>query len=229
MMNKLILSSVFCLSVLSLAGQTPVKEFDFTSGKFPAGTEPMLSKRCVGKLKTPLFVKSKDKFALNTGGAGQHGRFAKTNYVLPAQGPFTVTCLFRSRGGWMTALLYNRNGWNGAKGFSVLQNGPCLQLKVGKDYIISTNKENPIQKNTTYFLAISWDGKAWSMYLNGRTFSPVKNAPPYGYPEGNPFLIGGYNVNTNNIFQGDISKVVIYSSALSTEKLHELLQKEIGE
>ena len=73
MMNKLILSSVFCLSVLSLAGQTPVKEFDFTSGKFPAGTEPMLSKRCVGKLKTPLFVKSKDKFALNTGGAGQHG------------------------------------------------------------------------------------------------------------------------------------------------------------
>ena len=50
MMNKLILSSVFCLSVLALAGQTPVKEFDFTSGKFPAGTEPMLSKRCVGKL-----------------------------------------------------------------------------------------------------------------------------------------------------------------------------------
>lgn len=228
-MFKFILSAICGLTVLSLAGQTPVKEFDFTSGKLPAGTEHMLSQRCVGKLKTPLFVKVKDKFALNTGGAGQHGRYAKAAYTLPAQGPFTVTCLFRSRGGWLTALLYNRNGWNGVNGFSILQNGPRLQLQVGKDYIISTDKENPIQRNTTYFLAVTWDGKAWSMYLNGRTFAPVKNARPYSCPKGNPFLIGGYNVKTNNIFQGDISKVAIYDKALTTAQLHSLLEKAIGE
>ena len=229
-MSKLIFSAAMCFSILTaLAAQTPVREFDFTSGKLPAGTEQMISKKCVGKLKTPLFVKVDNKFALYTGGSGQHGYFVKSDYTLPAAGPFTVTCLFRARGGWMTALLYNRNGWNGVKGFSVLQNGPRLQLKVGKNYIISTDKENPIQKNTTYFLAVSWDGKAWSLYLNGRTFAPVKDAPAYTYPKDNPFIIGGYNVNTNNVFQGNISKVAVYDKALTTEELKSLLEKVIGQ
>ena len=67
------------------------------------------------------------------------------------------------------------------------------------------------------------------MTLNGREFTGSKN-PPFILPPPQVKLnVGGYNIHTNNIFEGTIRKVRIYDRALTLKEIHAMLEKEIGE
>ena len=211
----------FFLSTWLLAAslQSGMTEYDFTKGKMPDGVKPLISKRVENKLKQKPFVKDGKSFALFCGGSGQYGLFAATAVnPLKKQGPFTMLCTFSPRTGYMTALLYYREGWNSPRGFSLLQNGARLCLKVGKEYIIMSDRENPLQRGVHYIAAVIWDGKAWQMVLNGRGFTAQKN-PPFLYPAKSLLHIGGYNTATNNIFQGTIRSVKVFDRALTSEEL----------
>jgi hypothetical protein len=76
-------------------------------------------------------------------------------------------------------------------------------------------------------VTVSWDGKVWKMTVNGREFKAVKN-PAFIMPPANvKFHVGGYNILTNNVFEGTIRGVRVYNKALSLNEIHTLLVKEI--
>ena len=67
------------------------------------------------------------------------------------------------------------------------------------------------------------------MTLNGREFTGKEN-PPFILPKPDVKLhVGGYNINTNNIFEGTIRKVKIYDKALSMEEIFAIFEQEISE
>ena len=223
MLNSLIMAA-------AVAAAQPVLELDFTKGAMPPDTVSAVSKKFVNTFDRPKFVKEGKEYALFCGGKNQYGHFAVTDKSpFKAQTPFTVTCSFMTRGGWCIPVVYYRSGWNSKDGFSIMQNGPQLHLQVGKELIISSGKQNPLQSNTRYFVTVSWDGKTWKMTLNGRELETKKN-PPFILPPADIKLhIGGYNIHTNNVFEGTIRKVRIYDHALSADELHVLLEKELSE
>ena len=223
MLNSLIMAA-------AVAAAQPVLELDFTKGSMPPNTVSAISEKFKDNFDRPEFVKEGKEYALFCGGKNQYGHFAMTdNPPFKADTPFTITCSFMPRGGWSIPVIYYRSGWYSKDGFSIQQSGPQLHLRVGKEFIISSDKQNPLQKNTRYFVTVSWDGKVWKMTLNGREFCSRKN-PPFILPPANTKLhVGGYNIRTNNVFEGTIRKVRIYNHALSADELHVLLEKELSE
>lgn len=219
----------FFLIMASLAAE-PVLKLDFTEGKLPESTSLKVSEKVAEKLKdTPVFVKGRSGTALNCGGYSQYGYFASTTSPFSKAEPFTLTCWFNPRGGYLTALVYYKPGWDSPMGFAILQNGSQLALKIGKRYVIQSDKNNPVQKNKWYFLALSWDGKTWKLFLNGMNYTAKEN-PPFLIPGADcPLNIGGYNTMTNNIFQGLVEEVRIYPKALSDETLFQIIEEKLGQ
>jgi len=201
---------------------------DFSHAVLPACATLKVSQGMAEKVEDkPLFIEGLSGMALNCGGYSQYGRFVSVSAPFDADGPFTVTCWFKPRGGYLTALLYYRPSWDALQGFSILHNGSQLALRVGKEYIIKTDRHNPIQNNKWYFLALSWDGLSWRLFLNGM-WSVAEDCPSYVQPPPNcPFNIGGYNIITNNIFQGSIEEVEFFNAALGEEELFKLIKKKI--
>lgn len=218
------------LAAASIAAAKPVLELDYTKGVLPPNTVSAISKKFKDNFDRPKFVRDGKEYALFCGGKNQYGHFTMTDKLpLKAEGPFTVTCSFKPRGGWSTPLIYYRSSWSSRDGFSIMHSGPQMHLRIGNKYIISSDKPNPLQKNTRYFVTVSWNGKSWQMTLNGRLFKPKSN-PPFVMPKGSvKFHVGGYNIHTNNIFEGTIRKVKIYNKALTLKEIHCLLEKECRE
>ena len=222
------LCSLILAAVVTAA--QPVLELDFTKGNMPPNTVSAISKKFMNNFDRPKFVKEGKVYALFCGGKNQYGHFAMTdNPPFKANAPFTITCSFMTRGGWSIPVIYYRSSWYSKDGFSIQQDGPQLHLRVGNEYIISSDKQNPLQKNTRYFVSVSWDGKVWKMNLNGRELETKKNLPFLLPPADIKLHIGGYNILTNNVFEGTIRKVRIYDRALSLEELHVLLENEFSE
>ena len=214
---------LLCSSLLGVALQETLF-YDFTKGQMPSGVHSRISRRVEKTLKHSPLIRDGKSSALYCGGSGQFGLFAATEVnPLKKQGPFTMICSFSPRMGYRTALLYYRDGWNSPRGFSILQNGARLCLKVGKEYILMSDRENPLQTGTNYIVAVIWDGKVWKMILNGRVFTAQKN-PPFLYPAKSVLHIGGYNTLTNNIFQGTIRSVKVFDKALSKQELRRELR-----
>ena len=218
------------MAASAIAAAEPVLELDFTRGELPPNTVSAISRKFQDTYDHPKFVKDGNEYALFCGGKSQYGHFTMTDHLpFKTDAPFTVTCWVRPRGGWSTPVIYYRSGWNSRDGFSIMHSGPQLHLRIGKEHVISSDKPNPLQKNTRYFVTVSWDGKVWKMTLNGREFTGSRN-PPFILPPPQVKLhIGGYNIHTNNVFEGTIRKVRIYGRALSLKEIHAMLEKEIGE
>ena len=218
------------LAAATLASVKPVLELDYTKGTLPPNTVSAVSKKFKDNFDKPKFVKDGKEYALFCGGKNQYGHFTMTDKPpFKADAPFTITCSFKPRGGWLTPVIYYRNHFYSKEGFTIMQSGPQLNLHIGKKYVISSDKANPLQKNTSYFVTVSWDGKVWKMTLNGREFTGKEN-PPFILPKPDVKLhVGGYNINTNNIFEGTIRKVKIYDKALSMEEIFAIFEQEISE
>ncbi len=223
----MLFSIIFAAAAVTAA--EPVLELDYTKGELPPNTVSAVSKKFQDTYDHPKFVKEGDDYALFCGGKNQYGHFTMTDRLpFKAGAPFTIFCSFKSRGGWSTPVIYYRDGWTSRSGFTIMRSGPQMHLHVGKGYIISSDKQNPLQKNTRYFVTVSWDGKIWKMTLNGREFTGKKNPPFILPPDHIKLHVGGYNIHTNNVFEGTIRNVKIYDRALSLEEIHALLEKEIS-
>lgn len=222
------LSMFFAVAAIAVA--QPVLELDYTKGTLPPNTVSAISQQFKDTYDHPKFVKDGKEYALFCGGKNQYGHFTMTgNRPFKANAPFTITCSFKSRGGWVTPVIYFRDSFYSKSGFTIMRSGPQLHLQIGKDYIVSSDKQNPLQKNTRYFVTVSWDGKVWRMTVNGREFTGKKN-PPFILPSAAVKLhVGGYNTRTNNVFEGTIRKVKIYDKALSMDEIYAILEKEIEE
>jgi hypothetical protein len=153
--------------------------------------------------------------AFRAGGNGQYGRFLELHTEqLQNASPFTIVLWFKSLAvQHSTCLLYYKNSWSTKPGFMLRMDGSQLRLLVvpeaGKPAVcIASNRPlNPIQMNSWYFVALSWDGDCWTMHLNGEKLVASAEANEFvNVSSGTPLRIGGYNIHTNNIFQGLIDE-----------------------
>ena len=224
----MIFAKIIFVAILTAMAE-PVFESDFDNKTLSKNMTVQVSKKFIKQLKQkPMFVKDRFGKALNCGGISQYGRFVKLVSPPFSKGkPFTITCWFKPRGGWMLPLFYYKPHWHHPAGFMVLQNGSQIKLYVGKKCIVESDKANPIQRNTWYFLAILWNGKTWKMFLNGMELSGKDN-PSFVFPgDMTPLCIGGYNVHTNNIFQGLMDKIKIFDTHLKQEDIIQIMENDI--
>ncbi len=174
--------------------------------------------------------------AFRAGGNDQYGRFLELpTEQLQSTSPFTIVLWFKSLATqYSTCLLYYKNSWFSKPGFMLRMDGSQLRLLVvpeaGKPAVcVAGNRPlNPIQMNSWYFVALSWDGTCWTMHLNGEKLpASAGDAEFENVSPGIPLRIGGYNIHTNNIFQGLIDECKIFQGALSTVEIIELLAADI--
>ncbi|HOG49220.1 MAG TPA: LamG domain-containing protein, partial [Lentisphaeria bacterium] len=172
--------------------------------------------------------------AFRAGGSSQYGRFLELHTeLLQSEKPFTIVLWFKSLAiQHSTCLLYYKNFWFSKPGFMLRMDGSQLRLLVVPEAeksavcIASNRPLNPIQMNTWYFVALSWDGNGWTMHMNGEKL-PVEAADFANVSPNTPLRIGGYNILTNNIFQGLIDECRIFRGALSTAEILDLLAADI--
>lgn len=223
---------LFLLSLLTAVLAEPILEFNFDNCEIPEKAVLNVSEKFAEKLKDQtLFVNGLSSPAFRCGGFSQYGYFLSTPnpFSMQKSSPFTLTCWFKSYGGYLLSLIYFAPRWESPEGFVILQNGAQIALKVGNKYVIKTEKDNPFQLNRWYFLALSWNGKKWSLFLNGITYFSGINMP-FLLPDKRCMLnVGGYNLRTNNIFQGLIDEVKIYQRVLPETELFEIIDQKISE
>lgn len=233
---------VFCsiimfIQTMVFGGEIPQPVLHLPLDKDTGSAEIQTSMKVRDQLQDKsLFVAGVCGSAFSCGGCGQYGYFLK--YAEPPfkeNMPFTITCWLKLRQAqWLTRLFYYKDTWRAPSGFCVRVNGTQILLYVYRQselIAVSSSKDNPLLQNTWYFLAITWNGENWSMYVNGiEAQKGTREAQFFKYPGSKTALnIGGYNINTNNVFQGLIDEVKIYDIALTKDQILSLLEKEIGE
>jgi hypothetical protein len=167
----------------------------------------------------------------------QFGNFLSLKNPPALPETFTICFWFRyEKSQFMTCLLNYKGGWSWEPGFAIRIYGNYLAVNQNPPKVpgngIYCAKATDIQMNTWYFMAVSWDSKAWKIYMNGKLSEPVKDLPEYGLKmpkPGTPMNIGGYtdNPGNNNVFQGAIDEFRIYKGALTAEQITEIMSKDL--
>jgi hypothetical protein len=174
--------------------------------------------------------------ALICGGGQQYGYYLEINHPPALSGSFTISGWFKPTGGqWLTRLLYYRSEWNRPEGVDMDLNGTDLALHLkgfysnGKGDVI-LQSEMPIQPGYWHFVVITWDGKIWRLYLNGRCVAEDRHPQyPYSSPAAEvPLCIGGYNLSTNNVFTGLVDEVRIWGLCLTEEQVVSVMLNDIS-
>ncbi|GEM_PF-5534329 len=226
MINLFVLIACYRCPGMETAKPVLHLSFDKDFGK----AEIQLSDKYKDSLKDKkILVSGFQGNALFCGGRGQFGYFLKYHNPPFKDAPFSLTCWFKSRQSqWLTRLFYYKPSWRSPHGFCIRLNGSQVLLYVGELIAASSSKSNPIQQDTWYFLALVWNGSEWKMYLNGvESETGMDDAQFFKYPgEKVPLHIGGYNINTNNTFQGLIDEIKFYNTPLTKEQVLSLLDKE---
>lgn len=176
--------------------------------------------------------------AFRAGGGSQYGRFLELpTDLLKSESPFTIGLWFNSLASQhSTCLLYYKNSWFTKPGFMLRLDGSQLRLLVvpaaeKPAVCIASNRPfNPIQMNSWYFVTLSWDRQRWTMHLNGEKLANADDEVDFtNVNPGTPLRIGGYNIHTNNIFQGLLDECRIFNQALSTGEILDILAADIQE
>jgi hypothetical protein len=173
--------------------------------------------------------------ALRCGGSRQYGYFMDVPRSPISDGPFTVAAWVKpTTSQWITRILYFKPGWLRRSGFEVLMSGDRVQLVLCPEGARKETRKTvassvAIQPGYWCFVALTWDGQTWRLYMNGLQVG-TENDPGLAYappPDDVPLKVGGYSVHTNNTFCGLVDDVQVWTHALGEDELRQALLEQL--
>lgn len=118
---------------------------------------------------------------------------------------------------WEEGAMFQTYIWNGTFGGAFWLKGEGVPRQVWA---------TPVQKNTWYFGAVSYDGASAKIYLNGQQVGSIDAVGSLAATAGTPLYIGSRG--TKEIFQGAIDDVRIYCRALSQSDIEQLANEAVA-
>lgn len=118
---------------------------------------------------------------------------------------------------WEEGALFQTYLWNGTFGGAFWLKGEGVPRQVWA---------TPVQKNTWYFGAVSYDGSSAKIYLNGQQVASIDAVGSLAATAGTPLYIGSRG--TKEVFHGAIDDVRMYCRALSQSDIEQLANEAVA-
>lgn len=166
----------------------------------------------------PAFIDGKKGKALDLNGIDQWVEFQAS----PTQSPSNISYAF-----WLNAKPQNSDGYERLIVYFIDINNSTAHVSLDQNSVLSSGlglqagwAETGIASNTWTHVAVTFDGNANKLYINGVLVDTNQAEAEISSYFTN--LIIGYNTDSNKYFKGSVDELYLYNRALSQAEVKQL-------
>ena len=93
--------------------------------------------------------------------------------------------------------------------------------------ITGWNKGMPIKEKQWHHIAVTYDGKVFNMYLNGKLQDDYQIKAPGKLALAGPFYVGSRHTGLGEDYLGLVDELAVYSGVLGQKKINEIIENGV--
>jgi prepilin-type N-terminal cleavage/methylation domain-containing protein len=160
-----------------------------------------------------------NKKTLSFDSSNNYARLVDTNIIMKKNYPWTVSYWFNHNtpSAWQTQIIFARTSWatTGIR-LRCINNNLKLYYSDDDNEVQSLDLLSSYPSDTWYHISVSYDGAVYRGYVDNILVEPKEDSF-YGFGSAKVFL--GTYAGSSDFFNGSLSDIRIYDTALTTEEV----------